>query len=601
MGCRAGQGAYFDWVVGNAILPAADTVHTGIQKIDRKTVLELREVASRSQEIQAEVDVADLGLNPLGLATNVVPFDIDPGGIDQGNTHFEQIYDRAVKAMNNAITVFNHANNSTQLLRRQADRQTEFNRNVEDRRADFKNRLIESFGYPYSDDIGPDKNYPTGYNGPDLDHYMYVDPSALIGVAPSPVKEIPLVVKSFKVQNDGSLVDQEKTVVFHFSTSADRFGLVKPPAWTGERRAPGEIQMATSDLIQARARFERALVEYNNLIASIEDEAKLLETQYNLNSEEINVLNAQLNRQGRLDDLIKQSRDRQLDFRKRARIATLVANAISEYLPKVAGFATDFTSAARGAIQLAGAVMAEAYTQDADRESLVELDHQQASQMMQAQTNIVLTSLRSELPIQQQLKQLEHIVRQEVSQRFELYTMQEAMQQASGRYMAALAEGQRLVEDRSRFERQTAAEIQSMRYKDMAFRIFRNDALQKYRAQFDLAARYVYLAAKAYDYETTFLSSAEDAGQALLTKIIRERLIGHIQQGSSETGEGLADPLTRIFQNFRDNIKGKLGFNNPQKETNRFSLRWELFRIPPDLKETRSGAQCYGSMLYRIC
>ena len=42
-----------------------------------------------------------------------------------------------------------------------------------------------------------------------------------------------------------------------------------------------------------------------------------------------------------------------------------------------------------------------------------------------------------------------------------------------------------------------AAATQEARYRDMAFRIFRNDALQKYRAAFDLAARYVYPAASA--------------------------------------------------------------------------------------------------------
>jgi len=31
------------------------------------------------------------GLNPLGLAKQSVPFDIDPSLIDQGVTHFEQI------------------------------------------------------------------------------------------------------------------------------------------------------------------------------------------------------------------------------------------------------------------------------------------------------------------------------------------------------------------------------------------------------------------------------------------------------------------------------------------------------------------------------
>jgi len=146
--------------------------------------------------------------------------------------------------------------------------------------------------------------------------------------------------------------------------------------------------------------------------------------------------------------------------------------------------------------------------------------------------------------------------------------------------MAALARFQRLLEDRSRFRRQTAAQVQSYRYKDMAFRIVRNDALQKYRAQFDLAARYVYLAAKAYDYETTFLSQDWRAGEGILTDIVGSRLIGSIQGGAPQTGMGLADPMARMSQNFQI-LKGQLGFNNPQRETNRFSLRSELFRIRP--------------------
>ena len=61
--------------MANAILPANDNnpAHTGIQKVDRTTVTELRDVAAAYAEIQAKVDTADLGLNPLGLARNV-PF-----------------------------------------------------------------------------------------------------------------------------------------------------------------------------------------------------------------------------------------------------------------------------------------------------------------------------------------------------------------------------------------------------------------------------------------------------------------------------------------------------------------------------------------------
>jgi hypothetical protein len=112
-------------------------------------VTELREIIGAFSEIQSKVDQADGGLNPLGLAKNVVPFDIDPAQIAAGKTHFEQIYDRAILAMQNAVTVFDHANNSTQLLRRQADSLADFQKTVGDREQDFNSRLIEIFGYPY--------------------------------------------------------------------------------------------------------------------------------------------------------------------------------------------------------------------------------------------------------------------------------------------------------------------------------------------------------------------------------------------------------------------------------------------------------------------
>lgn len=594
---RAGLGAYIDWVVGNAILPAKDENpdHSGIQKIDRTTVLELRDIANRFVEIQSQVDSADLGLNPLGLANNVVPFDISPDKIKQGQTHFEQIYDRAVTAMNNAITVFNHANNATQLLRRQADSLAKFKETVEDKEADFKNRLIEVFGYPYPDDIGVPGYYPADYDGPDIYHYMYIDPSELLGKTESSVQAFKLTMTELKVQDDGSLLETIKIIDYHMSTSANRFGLIKPSTWTGERRAPGELQMARSDLIQARARFERALQEYDNLILDIEDQAEQLKAQYNMNAEEIDILNKQLKEQKTLHSQIAQSRERQLSFRKKGRIATLTANALAEFMPKmvIGGLAIggDMTSGIRGAIRQAGTAVAEIMNQLADRESIAELDHQQAMQEMQAQTNITLTTKRGEYAIAQQIKQLEQAVRREISQRIELLTMQEAMQQSSGRYMAVLARGQRLLEDRTRFRRQTASNIQSRRYKDMAFRIFRNDALQKYRAQFDMAARYVYLAAKAYDFGTTLLSNDSKAGEAFLSNIVKKRLIGTIEGGIPETGMGLADPMKTMSQNFQV-MKDQMGFTNPQKETNRFSLRTECFRI-------QSGFA--GNALWREC
>ena len=55
----------------------SDDVARGDPQIDR-TRCELQEIASHS--VRA-VDKADAGLNPLGLAKDVVPFDIDPARV----------------------------------------------------------------------------------------------------------------------------------------------------------------------------------------------------------------------------------------------------------------------------------------------------------------------------------------------------------------------------------------------------------------------------------------------------------------------------------------------------------------------------------------
>jgi len=85
---RAGQGAYLDWLTANAILPSIDpdSIHVGIRKIDRQTVAELGEISDEAHQVQATLDKADLGLNPVGLAKGVVTFDLDPTFNEVGST-----------------------------------------------------------------------------------------------------------------------------------------------------------------------------------------------------------------------------------------------------------------------------------------------------------------------------------------------------------------------------------------------------------------------------------------------------------------------------------------------------------------------------------
>jgi len=583
---RAGQGALFDWVVGNALLPDVDPNpgHVGIQKIDRTTVTELREIPPAFDEIQGEMDKADLGLNPLGLTRNSIPFDITPSEIDQGKTHFEQVRERAIRAMNNAIAVFNHANNSTQLLRRQADVQSDFQRNVVEREADFNNRLIEVFGTPYPEDIGPNGTYPSGYAGPDLFHYNYVDLFEIAGVTSPMSQSITQTFVDFQVQPNGGL-QTDQTINVTFDLAGDRLRLVKPASWTGERRAPGAIQRTLSELLQTQVRLEKGLKEYDLLLGQIIDQTFSIQRQHGINSIELILANNISNKTERISETIQESRELQLKLRSGAKAAVLVADAIAEVFPKVLGLASDGTAPSRSAVKLGGATTARALEFDADRRALAELEEERTLQRARSLTDVKITALRQSLAITQEIVRLEQMVRQEVLSRIELYGLYEALQQAAGGYRSSLASGLRLVEDRLRFRQQTAAEVQAFRYKDMAFRIFRNDALQKYRAQFDLAAMYVFLAAKAYDFETALApGDPRGPGEAFMTGIIRSRSLGLIQNGLPETGgaagdPGLADPLARMSSNWDLVLKSQLGFNNPDTLTVTLSLRNQLFRI----------------------
>ena len=76
---RGTQGAFYNWITGNALVPEVDTVNEGIQKIDRSTVPELDELARLGESLQVTVDNMNARVNPLGLSPRAVSFDLSPG------------------------------------------------------------------------------------------------------------------------------------------------------------------------------------------------------------------------------------------------------------------------------------------------------------------------------------------------------------------------------------------------------------------------------------------------------------------------------------------------------------------------------------------
>lgn len=640
---RAGAGAYFDWVTANSIIPDEDNDpdHQGIEVIKRSNILELDELVSSYTNIQAQVDKADRGLNPLGLATGVVPFDIDPTAIANGETHFEQVYERAVEAIDSLVDVWDFANQLTNLMRQNQDSTEDIARDSRATENDFNNQLVEIFGMPYEDDIGPGGTYPTGYDGPDMFHYMYIDSPALAGTdfdftctqtnsngdctGYDPSNNRVGVVKEFtgtfspvagginffdmgaapinapREQSprcaDNALgkgcalgeIDVEDSLDVKYRTveSADLgFAFAKPKEWDSSRRAVGRLQEVQQEMVMARVAVRQAMIDYDALRQEIESTIDTLEATFNITENTIDVKN-----QAAAE--IKSLKDLAFTYQKIAAIGHFAAEVIdtsfentAACIPRnmIAGLAAggDVASGAVCGINFGGDATAFTIDKIADGIEQVASGVEYAAEQVgnAAETEVLLND--TALDLFNLSGEIGVLLRKEPALRAEIYARAEAARQLVGKYNTALADGLEVFEQMESFRRKGAAEIQEYRYEDMAFRIFRNDALQKYRAAFDNAARYVYMAAKAYDYDTNLLGTDAQSGQGFLTDIVRERSIGQIVRREPLVGsKGLSDPMARMKLNF-DVLKGQMGFNNPQVETNRFSLRYELFRIPAD-------------------
>src|SRR5207244_3824088 len=100
----------------------------------------------------------------------------------------------------------------------------------------------------------------------------------------------------------------------------------------------------------------QALKTYDNLITQILDQSLLIQAQFNVNAQEITILNTTEQAQNTLDRRIFIDQGNQLDSRTAASFASQAADAFATALPTVTGpVAADVTSAIRGALKLVGA------------------------------------------------------------------------------------------------------------------------------------------------------------------------------------------------------------------------------------------------------
>tara|TARA_R110002072_G_scaffold13481_3_gene57024 strand:- start:105700 stop:114426 length:8727 start_codon:yes stop_codon:yes gene_type:complete len=614
---RAGQGALFDWAVSNAMLPERAAGEENLAKIDRQSVHELREISVNHSLIQRKLDQANDGLNPLGLSPDAVAFDIDPVRVDRTSshpaTHFEQTWEHATRAAANAVAAWDYANESGHRLRQVGERVDETRKLAVDQDLAWRNRLIEVFGLPYDGTIGPGKAYPAGYAGPDILLYFYVDQAQLLA------EDLPQVdtaadtnfVNAYgdfaQYYNDNiadlkdhplgrkipglspldkdsppdisSLFGGKQTVALKLPYVQRPAAIFAAPKNWGRRKANGRLQNIYARLMLAEFELLRKLAEYDGYASGLVDLKDSLDRkrdyQKSVTREKLALSQTKRAFQGAstISNTIAETADTTATATE-----TIIEGGV-QGIPGVVGFSNDVGAPIRLAVKTTGGVLSTSMR-------IVKMTANIAKGA--SDLGIYLTELSEEVidlereesgEIAAMAKEFLAEFDQEPELRLDIYEKLKQIEQLANQYLATLQEGQRLLDEREVFNRRIAAGTQESRYQDLTLRLSRNDAMQKYRSSFDLAARYVYLAARAYDYETSLPESHPASASQLLDELIRTRNPGLWENGLPRIGQGgLAGILARLKDNF-DVLNGQLGFNNPQTQTGRFSLRRELFRI----------------------
>jgi len=612
---RTGQGAYLNWVAGNSILPEEDPdpSHEGIQKIDRTVVVELQELPSIMQSLQTALDNAEGDLTPVGLPENAIAFDISPTKTardDQG-THFEQIFDRAKRALNNAVITFDEAKDITRLMRSEQDSTAEFQAAVASQELAFERNLVELFGTPYPEDIGPGKTYKTGYTGPDLLHFMYVDlPESTFGSSLDPraiqtnridIQKLPAsLAQNLTGRSVTTLVADVDGVVRSSSPSyttnqyvefrLDPHGFFsKPDDWVGRRRAPGKIQQAISEIIAAQSELSEALSNAEGAKGEFDLALDLFQLKVRLRNDTRDLEKTVLALEQTVDS-VKAANEiiaTIQDFS--AKTIEDVFNAIILTLPTsmIAGLAAggDLTSAARGGLEGTKGTIEKVIGA-----GVLVLKIAQSGLELSASTTKRFLEFNQiadkgwELETKEAVAELAKTMGGLSGHFATINAKLRRLDDAKRNLSSLVAESDHIQLERENSRQRSAAVVQGFRTRDAAFRIFRNEKLERYRTMFDLAARYTFLAAGAYDYDTGLLGTGE--GHALFNRIFQSRALGLVKNGEpqfagSNTGDpGLSGVLAEL-KNDWDSLKGRLGFNNPDTYGTTLSLRQENFRILP--------------------
>jgi hypothetical protein len=608
-GSRSAQGNLFHWAMANALLPDVDATHTGVQKIDRTTVPELGEMEALALSLQTTMDNADAHLNPLGLSSGAVAFDISPDQIKAGTSHYEQVYGRALTALNNASGAFQQAGKMSASLRTQQNTLDDYNSAMSDQETAFQKQLIEIYGQPYSGDIGPGKIYAQDYNGPDLLNWFVVDrPFPTLqkdsdGIEATMVSQsvemkvtTPTEINDFtgKAVQDILNQSEDRTQVITQTVTIDPNQFIQysdsfRTGGMGTRPETGELQSALMEAHLAYLNLKNAVDAITDVNRDFQREANLALDALATAAEKADIQDgtqAAVYRKAQAKAAAETYSDA-LDLIITNLDAT--TKTLEVTIPDIVGLAYNVSMGARGAIYFTKQLSQGFLRTNRFVSSTIARGLQADMDNDLFEVNSRLAAEDADLQNKQLAYEVEQKYREMTGMLSSLNLAGANYQQANERVRAVIAKGLRVLTERETFRKRAAAVIQGYRTKDLTFRVFRDESLAQYRSLFDLASRYSYLSAKSYDYETGLLGSS--AGQGIFDKIVASRSLGDLSGGTpqattSALGDpGLAGTLAQLNADFSV-AKGRLGINNPDQYGTVFSLRSELFRLTSDPTST---------------
>ena len=587
-----------EWIGARESGMNVDFKDEGLNRIDRSTVPELASLASLIPDIQKKVDQMDAGLNPLGLASGAIPFDLTPiGEGDDAKTHFEQIRERAGTALANARKLLDRAQTMGSHMRMMQESQFSRENQLETMELEAKSKLIEYYGYPYEGDIGPGGTYPQGYDGPDLFNYAWMEPTRYGLKDKEDVQSVTtnIYVRDIASFRNGTAVlipNLSKTnsfITLKYEKSASGI-ILKPANVTGKRRAQGKIQDAMGAFLVAYRGFKTSLDNWATATDTFEYKVSVINRSAAFHT---------------LKQVLSASKTAYATFVSVQEAACRTALNGLEFLGDTTDAIQDGMKDLVPGIQGAGMTVnidpraiASAATFGAEQATLTTI------QQMQLTAKNILEGFRvgqaafdiSEQVLNTAVDYMEtydgyyasaveaanavlEAARASKSAYVEMLTAETALE-------AVIAEAERAIDTRTLARQQATDVLTKTRYNEMFFRLARNNALSRYSAQFELAQKYAWLAAQAYDYETGLLSSDRASGERFMARIVGTRTLGEfdddgepIAASDAAKGDGgLAAILAELDANWLV-LKPRLGINNPQPYATWFSLRHDLFRI----------------------